>query len=216
MLFVKELTKRNLSDNAYSLVFSYVLDGKIWNQKLPSFTELQMNTTWSGAFWALYNKRAESSCGTNGYGEEIHQTWSDELSYWLDERTIERFIDEYHKNGKVEDKDLLKKVKDWGLTDYKGNITIPIIDEKANDSLDIISDTIISKLAEILHKYSSSFMKEYSLRNENVAKTILYHEVMWDIMDILTDNKLIIEPAILKGAEKASKQDFKKIVYIIK
>lgn len=214
--FVKELKKRNLERNAYSLVFSYVLDGKIWGKQLPAHNSLQNNATWNGAFWALYNKRPHISYGTNGYNKMFYQTWSDSLSYWLGNKTIIKFIDEYVQNKIIVSKDLLDKSIEWGLTDKNGNVTIPIINEGSNDLLVAISDEIIAKLTSCLSRYSLSFMKEYQLSNEELAKVILYHEVIWDMMDILVNKEIIAEPNILKGSSNSQKQDFGQIVYMVR
>lgn len=212
--FVKELKKRKLEKNAYSLVFSYVLDGKIWGQQLPAHDSIAVNATWSGAFWALYDKRPNSSCGTNSFNA-FHQTWSDSLAYWLDTKTIVRFIDEYEQNNKIGSKDLLDKSIEWGLTDKNGNVIIPIIKEDSNDLLVEISNKIMAELASCVCRYSSSFMKEYQLSSEDLAKVILYHEVMWDMMDILVNQKIIMEPDILKGSCHTQRKDFGQIVYIV-
>ena len=211
--FIKEIKKRRLQKNAYSLVFSYVLDGKIWKKELPTYESLQNSTTWSGAFWALYDKRPNSSCGTNMF-DSFYQTWSYSLQYWLDSETIININDEYKQNKKITDKNLLDKCMEWGLADKNGNVTIPVIKEGNNDPMVKISDIIVAKIASCLNRHAGAFMKEYGLSNENLAKVILYHEVMWDMMDILVTGRIISEPDILKGKESAKKQDFGQIAYI--
>lgn len=103
--FLSELKKRNLAKNAYSLVFSYILDGKIWKKQLPSPDSLTNNATWKGAYWALYDKRQNGlSYGTNGFSKFdkiFFQTWSDSLSYWLGSKTIFKFIEEYGQYKKI-------------------------------------------------------------------------------------------------------------------
>lgn len=153
-VFVKELKKHKLEKNTYSLVFSYVLDGKIWRMALPSHDSVATHTTWNGAFWALYNKRPHSFCGTNSFNV-FHQTWSDSLEYWLDTKTIVQFIDEYAQNKKIVSKDLLDKSIEWGLTNKKGDPLIPIIKEDSQDTLVKVSDEIVSKLAACVNLHSS-------------------------------------------------------------
>lgn len=211
--FMTELKKRKLGKNAYSLVFSYVLDGKIWGKALPAHDSVATHATWDGAFWALYDKRPHSFCGTNSFNA-FHQTWSDSLEYWLDTKTIIQFIDEYTQNKKIVSKDLLDKSIEWGLTNKRGNPLIPIIKEDSQDTLVKVSDEIVSKLAACVSLHSSEFMKAYQLNNENLAKVILYHEIMWDMMDILVERKIITEPDILTGRSQAQKSDFGQIVYI--
>ena len=213
-VFVKELKKRNLEMNAYSLVFSYVLDGKIWGKTLPAHDSVATHATWNGAFWALYDKRPHSFCGTNSFNE-FHQTWSDSLEYWLDMKTIVQFTDEYIQNKKIVNKNLLDKCMEWGLADKNGYPLIPIIKEGSQDILVKVSDEIVSKLAACVNRHSSEFMKVYQLNNENMAKVILYHEMMWDMMDILVERRIITEPDILSGSPRAQKSDFGQIVYIM-
>lgn len=214
---MKELKTRNLAKNAYSLIFSYVLDGKIWKRQLPSQDSIANHATWNGAFWALYNKRPNSlSYGTNGINKMFYQTWSDSLSYWLGNKTILEFMEEYKQNKKIVSKDLLDKTEKWGLTDDKGNVVIPVINEKGDDTFVQISDEIVAKLASCAGQYSHAFMEKFQLSNENLAKVILYHEVMWDMMDILVNKKIITQPDILKGSNHVKQRDFGQIVYIVK
>ena len=60
-------------------------------------------------------------------------------------------------------------------------------------------------------RYSAS----WKLANENLAKVVLYHEVMWDMLDVLVGEKIITQPDILKGSPNANKKDFGQIVYIV-
>lgn len=211
--FVKELERRNLGKNVYSLVFSYVLDGKILGKALPTHDSVATHATWNGAFWALYDKRPHSFCGTNSFNA-FHQTWSDSLGYWLDTKTIVRLTDEYAQNKKIVSKDLLDKSVEWGLADKKGYLLIPIIKEDSQDALVRVSDEIVFKLAAFVSCHSSEFMRAYQLSNENLSKVILYHEMMWDMMDILVERGILTEPDILKGSPRAQKADFGQIVYI--
>ena len=211
--FMAELKKQKLGKNAYSLVFSYVLDGKIWGKALPTRDSVATHATWDGAFWALYDKRLHSFCGTNSFNA-FHQTWSDSLEYWHDAKTIVRFTDENAQNKKIVSKDLLDKSVEYGLADKKGHLIIPIIKEDSQDALVKICDELVVKLASCVNRHSYEFMKAYQLSNENLAKVILYHEIMWDMMDILVERKIITEPDILTGSPRAQKSDFGKIVYI--
>lgn len=214
--FLKELKRQKLTKNAYSLVFSYVLDGKIWKKQLPSYEKLSNNATWKGAYWALYDKRQNgSSYGTNGFNRMFYQTWSDSLSYWLGSKTIFSFVEEYKQHGKIVGKDLLDKCMEWGLVNKQGDVIIPIINEESDSQIVQISDRIVAKLAACVSQYASDFMKEYQLANENLAKVVLYHEVMWDMLDVLVGEKIITQPDILKGGPNASKKDFGQIVYIV-
>ncbi len=215
--FMEVLAKRDWNDHAFSFAFSFILDGKIWgNGLLPDHKDLTINPTWDGTCWALYNKRPNSSCGTNTYYEKFCQTWTDELSYWMGSKTITKFLKAYEEKGKIEDKELIDTVVKWGLTDKEGNIIIPIIDENSNDDLIQIRNIIMQKLAKGVKRFSPAFASDYQLDSEKLAQVILYHEIMWDILDILLEKKVFEKPEILKGNLDAKKADFKNIVYILK
>lgn len=210
--FDRELVRRGWKKNAYSLVFSYVLDKKPWGRQLPDFDDIQTNPTWNGAFWALYEPRRKSFCGTNGY-ETFHHTWSNPQNLWPQTKFLLRFKDEYATKGKITDAELLAQAVEWGLADKKGRVTLPVISLKGDDACVKISDEIVDRLTECLGRYSADFTTEYGISNENLAKVILYHEVMWDTMDILTARGIITEPDILKGG--GNTRDFGQIAFII-
>ncbi len=47
-----------------------------------------------------------------------------------------------------------------------------------------------------------------------MSQVIFYHEVMWDLLDILESKGIISMPAILKG-EEVSKEHFGDICFIV-
>lgn len=212
--FSMALKESKFTDNAYNIVFSYVIDSKIWKQELPAHEDVEKHATWDGAYWAMYDKRPGTFCGTNGYNRKLYQTWTDSLSWWMSVETIGKIISEYDRYGKINDKELLDEVLPWGLADADGNILVPVIAE--NDPIDTIGDEIVSKLGSCMYRHTSSFMSGYGITNENLAVTILYHEVMWDLMDILQFQGIITKPDILKGTANSRKEDFAKIVYLVK
>ena len=54
--------------NALSLVFSYLLDGRMWT-KLVLFDDINNHAGWSGCYWVLYEPRKDLKFGTNGFGD---------------------------------------------------------------------------------------------------------------------------------------------------
>lgn len=110
---------------------------------------------------------------------------------------------------------MIEKSKEWGLVNEQGEVIIPIINESSDSPIVKISDNIIAKLASCVNQHSADFMAKYQLANENLAKVILYHEVMWDMMDILVNKKIITQSSILKGSTDAHKKDFGQITYIL-
>ena len=63
------ISEMGFKNNVLSLVFSYLLDGKMWT-KLVLFEDVDNYTSWSGCYWVLYESRNGFACGTNGFGEQ--------------------------------------------------------------------------------------------------------------------------------------------------
>lgn len=118
-------------------------------------------------------------------------------------------------NGaRIEDVDVVNAVAGWGLTDEKGNIVIPVIHKGDNSTLDLISRSITDKLSQAVKKYCSGWNKAHEIAYEKLGQIIFYHEVMWDLLDILESKQMISMPAILRG-EEVGKEHFGDICFIV-
>lgn len=213
---ISDFNKAGYSKQTYSLVFSYLLDNYIWDdKKLPSPVNCEDHGTWTGAYWAMFNPRDHIMVGTNGFGP-IHQSWTDELGYWMSSSKLISFAKEViNTNGKrIENKDVIDSVKDWGLTDENGNILIPVMRANNNDSIDILCRSITTKLCEAVKTYSHFWSKTYNLSSEALGQIIFYHEVMWDLLGIMESKGWISMPPILKGDE-VGKEHFGDICFIV-
>ncbi|MDE6022118.1 MAG: hypothetical protein K2G13_01320, partial [Muribaculaceae bacterium] len=168
------------SKQTYSLVFSYLLDNYIWNdEKLPSPATCEDHGTWSGAYWAMYNPRTRVKTGTNGFGP-VHQNWTDDLGYWLNSNKLISFAKEVNKTqgSHIENKEVIDAIDGWGLTDKEGNILIPIMRVGNNDEIDVLCNSITTKLSEAVKKYCHSWCQIFNIPSEKIGQIIFYHEVM--------------------------------------
>lgn len=206
------LQQEKQQENIYSILFSYVLDGRIW-KSFNDFNELKNSATWEGECWALYFPR-KFSCGTNTYYNEFKVCWTvnqpDFIWKELDSKTfIKPFLDEYNQYGKIVSQDILNKAFTLGIVHKDGSLSIPVIDSKdGNSRINIISDQIIKKIVQYFTDSDiiEVFQEKFSL-NQNQRKlacTMLYHEVMWDLMDLLTDDKIIQHPIVWANMNKQS------------
>lgn len=200
----------------YSLIFSYLLDSYIWDdERLGSPENCENHGTWSGAYWAMFESRSHDKIGTNGYGPVL-QNWTDSLGYWLSSRKLLSFAHEVDKTKgcRIEDQDVIDAISGWGLTDEKGNILIPILHKNNNDNIDNLCRSITTNLSDAVKKYCSSWNAAHNISSERVGQIMFYHEVMWDLLDILESKGMITMPAILKG-EEVGKQHFGDICFIV-
>ena len=123
------------------------------------------------------------------------------------------FAKEFEANQRVTDKQLATQLSEWGLTDNNGNIVIPIIDEGATSELNTISNRIIGKMNKEMEEFLSQFMLLSNVKNPKVAAVILYHEMIWDMIDLLQEKGLVTMPANLKMAS-SEKTDLAKITFL--
>lgn len=204
------------SQQTYSLIFSYLLDNYIWEDEfLSSPRSCENHGTWSGAYWAMFESRNHDKIGTNGYGP-VKQNWTDNLGYWMSMPKIMTFAREVAANGgkRIEKQEVIDAVASWGLTDENGNILIPVIYRNNNDKIDLLCRDITTDLSHAVKKHCISWGKAHNIASQQLSQVIFYHEVMWDLLDILESKGIISTPAILKG-EEVGKEHFGDICFIV-
>lgn len=204
------------SRQIYSLVFSYLLDTYIWDEeRLGSPISCEDHGTWTGAYWAMYESRSHDKIGTNGYGP-LMQNWTDNLGYWLSSKKMIAFAKELMQtNGdRIENRDITQSIAGWGLTDEKGNILIPVMHKNNGDDIDRLCKSITDRLSNGVKQYCISWVPAHNISSSKLGQIIFYHEVMWDLLDILESKGIISMPAILKG-EEVGKEHFGDICFIV-
>ena len=203
--FLKELSQNGYEDNSFSLTFSYLLDGKAWNKISPKKQELGNYATWTGVIWAMYAPRQQQKIGTNGFGA-LRLNWTDSLAYYPNNQIMFDFQNEFIKNRKVTDAKLIEQLYRFGVVDQSGKITIPIINETETNEFNTICDVIIEKLASVVEGNLEQFMKIADMQNKELSTVIFYHELIWDLMELLQKNRLIRMPRILLSSQAPQKE----------
>lgn len=208
--FIDFLKQENFEASIYSILFAYVLDGKVW-ESINTFKEVNIAATWEGACWAFYFPRTFSS-GTNTT-KAFHICWSKKAPAFvfdeLDHTFMLKFQEDYSNYGRIVSSDLLDKSLSLGLIHADGSLRIPVLDSQdAASRLNILSDAIISP---IIHYFKETnivyaFQQQFGIRaeQERLAVTMLYHEVMWDLIDLLLADQLIRYPLVWEDHNKQS------------
>ena len=224
--FLSILNLKGLQRNSYSLFFAFVLDGLVWdimenNGEISNSNITKENPFWNGTFWILKPKR-NFSCGTNSLTSDnfsINVNWSDNSRISISSYSMLReFLNDYKENGKITKIETFKEFRDNNLFDKNGKIQIPVITKSDSDIVYLES----KKIAEIVVEYLStkvdytSILIDYPNLSKGQKTIILYHEIMWDILDIMEDNKLLQRPIAFKAPMKAKKKDLKDLVFIVK
>ena len=118
-----------------------------------------------------------------------------------------------YKYGKIKNPQLISKLTTYGLTDNNGDIQFPII-KKQQDNFHQIVDKLVDSISSELKNNCSNVATQYDIHDEKTAMVILYHEVMWYLMDNLIQDKVLHIPAVFKDAEK-NKQRLNEVVFFI-
>jgi hypothetical protein len=217
------LSKQNRSNNAYSILFSYVLDGLIWRQfeKEEIIKETDNSGTWSGNYWFLTPKRLVDCGGTNSLSnEDIEFNWnwsySEKVTDGLWNKNIEALFPIAQGNS-IPDKETINEFAEYGFFDKYSHLTIPVINEKENNDLYSLSIEITDRLLLTFKAKADveQIKTTYGFSNNSEAVVIFYHEVMFDLMDLLLVNQVIQLPTAFKNSDKATIKDAADLCFIV-
>lgn len=209
---VSHLSDKNMTESAFTILFSYILDGRVWDL-LGSFEDVKSSATWDGECWALYSPR-KFSCGTNTFDDHFSVCWTDkEPDFIKKELNVNSFIkpliEDYKKYGKITTSNIRVKAENLGIGDKNGFLLIPVIDSKNEaDSINIVSNQITRAISrhftetDIIPLFQDKF--GIGTCREELASTILYHEVMWDLMDLIIEDKIVNYPLVWRDKNAGS------------
>lgn len=209
---VQTISQMGFENNALSLVFSYLLDGRMWT-KLVLFDDITNHAGWSGCYWVLYEPRKNLKFGTNGFGDfNLILTYLNS-GFAPSSQAMDDCADEISKFGKVNTAELISQLVPYGLTDSNGQLQFPVI-KMQQDNFHQIIDKLINTISLELKNNCSTIAEQYDINNEKIAMVILYHEVMWYLMDNLIQDKVLHVPAVFED-EQNNKQRLNEVVFFI-
>jgi len=223
------LTSTGNSNNVFSIIFSYVLDGlpwKIFEEKgiIKPIDSKDNISPWTGFFWILTSHPSAKS-GTNTESDSTFTIGITGGPYRLmksiydeEDGLLKVMLRNYIVSGKITDEKAFKTFEPYNLFNQKGELTIPIIIENNQNKIYVLSKQIAEKIyTEMASKeVTNKAIKDFNFKNEEQTTIILYHEVMWDMLSMLEEKKLIEKPIIIKNPDKASMKDAADLLYIIR
>lgn len=226
---VHYLKDKNLEYNSFCLMFSYILDGIFWKEleRRQLIDKRDETNIWGGYAWALDYKRT-FNCGTNtlssGDKYTIHFNWADPLLNYAPAKKLfawsffEKFLDELEKNDKINDPEIINEWSEINTVDNNGNLIIPVITENDTDEIYRHANIISKKLVDSFIKRTpmDHLCSKYDFPDSKKTIVIFYHEVMWDLIDIMIEQKIIEKPQILISPENCKMDDVGNIFFITK
>lgn len=216
--------------NAYTILFSYILDDIVWEKfrerALLGQREITADTPhWAGEVWAVYPPRT-FSMGTNTVSDKgisLNVNWTQRaiskmIPFVADIKTFLSMFNDYVEKGRVEDPQARKVFGPFNLFDEKGHFTVPIITASSSDPLNKLSDEIARKVAGRVPTLLdlNALSKEFEFRDTKQTLVIAYHELMWDLMDQLEGKGLVQKPVAFAMPDQAEQSDIGDLVFIVR
>ena len=226
----KELKSIGREKNIYSILFSYVLDGLVWDlfierNKLNKREITNEKPFWSGVVWASYPPR-DFSCGTNSISDQgvsLNVNWSEKtikkmIPFVADWENFGKMFDDYLEIGKVDNEKAKQVFLPFGLFNSSGEFTIPVIEEIKGNSLFeisyIIADEIAQQVSLLINL--SELKNSFEFVDEEQTLVIAYHEIMWDLLKYFEEQNLIQKPVAFANPDEAESKDISDLVFFIK
>lgn len=210
--YAKAIKDVGCEANTLSLIFSYLLDGRMWTELLL-FDDAGRHTTWNGCYWILYEPRRGLKYGTNGYGEQdLCLTYVDS-GIAPSSDTMDKLADEMRRHGYVADPILVKELMKYGLVDAQGDPLFPVI-RRVKDDFHQAADRLTDSISTAVKGYCGAMSSRFGFEDENVAVVALYHEVMWELMDALQRDGIVTVPGVFTDA-KANADRLNEVVFFV-
>lgn len=196
----RELASRRQSEALYTLLFSYVLDGLVWERlsgsgKLPNQDITAEKPYWAGTFWAVFPKQDQMP-GTNGRSSgrgELRMLWTpavvDRINAFYGSKEAGDWIDAVNRgeaNPKL----------------FPGGARPVFVREEAGDPLfgpgaamaDVIAPAILA----------ADLSAELPQADESQRLLIGTHELIWLLLEGLAAEQRIATPAVLSTGARAT------------
>ena len=229
-LFTRQLTEIHRERNAYCIMFSYIVDGLVWQRfeerKLVRKNEVTAATPfWAGEVWALRPRR-DFANGTNSLADKgiaFKIGWCEALipkmvPFVADWKNLGQMFDDYVAFGRLRDTTATRVFAPYNLFDSLGQFTVPVIREESSDSLystcsrlgDNITDEIVATLD------LARLQEQFHFRDRDQTLVIVYHEFMWDLMNWLEEHKGLSKPRAFAKPQTATPRDIADLVFIVR
>lgn len=191
---VRLMRQRMDSTAVYSAVFSYILDGLVWDSLAPGAELVATDITvdhpfWHGAFWAISSER-DNAPGTNS--SRLDDSASALLTWTQTTLELQQRL-ETGKNGAaiaraVRQSDpatLPATLAPYKLFSPDRKPRFALIDERGSDPTPAAARALAGAIARGFRSWieKSDLPRRLGISDSGLATLILYHEHMWDLLD---------------------------------
>lgn len=224
---VAMLTRSGYSGNAYSILFSYVLDDMVWDEfdrlhVLPSLEITADKPFWSGVVWAVYPRRDSLGTNSRSYGGwDLFVTWTRSVQPLLtplnDSTLTQTLLKDLESHGSESDPTIRSQLAALGILTSEGKPAVPIIHERPSDAIYVDSLALSRKLSqEVLRAMQAEDIPSViGAGDRGVALIIAYHEFMWELLAYLEESGIVHVPAVLGGQGQVDPLRTRELVFLV-
>lgn len=225
--FKRELARSGQVGTTYPLLFSYVLDGVVWEHfgDMGLMRHQDTNPFWSGEVWAVSPSRGvHPGTITYWHGKAVmYVIWTEQASpvmapFMSDDRKLRECFGDCVDRGRIADPGLRELFVPYGLVSESGECKFPILSERRGDPLFETADALARTIAEqaASELAPGALVGAFGFRDESQALVVAYHELMWDLLDELERTRTITKPDLLSDPSAAAKAHVGDLVFVIR
>lgn len=206
------LAARGTPESAYAVVFSYILDGLVWEEfgdaaDVPAQLDVA-HPFWNGAFWAVHPKRMNAP-GTNAYWVDsvgMRVMWTDSTLALLrpvqssaNRTALARALRSANVN------DIPESLRAYALFRGDGSPAFAVVSSVEDDELAQASRSLARQVAEGVHRWlrGVDMSERLDTRDPRLALLVTYHEFMLELLDALEAAGAVTKPAVLRAPLRA-------------
>lgn len=220
--FADELAREGFGENTFSILFSYVLDGTIWDEferrEIVRYDE-DAAAGWSGCLWFSYPRSNAFRPGTNTLSWDgrytLHVNWSDSdpafagRIYKADARRLFRQLVAHEKP----DEAAAAAGRELGLLEGT-RMTVPVI-RRTGPLARRVKKLTRTLCEQFLRHTDPQQLTEWTGCDDTADATLIYyHEVMWQLSDRLLAGGIVRLPRLFADPAHAAPGDLAAVCFI--
>jgi hypothetical protein len=207
---------------AWATIFSYVLDGLVWDS-LSGGTDLVATDItvakpyWNGGFWAIAPKRINAPGTNSGRVDDSTSI----LMAWTP-GTLARFQPLQRTEGRVallralrgNPASLSPDIASLGLLRADGSPAVVVV--RSHDPLAVTAHALAGVVARDFTTWmrTTNLPRQIGVQDAGLATLVGYHEYMWELLDALVDNGILAVPEAVARTD-APLSEMRRLITIV-
>jgi 5'-nucleotidase len=213
------LESKGKEKSMFAILYAYVLHsyamGELGEEiyRKPQLSE--EHPFWNGIAWAIYPIRKFPAAVTlfPVEGSQIFFLSAAGVPR-LDFNKTRAFAEDIAADNKVDDPEQRKSLRELGLLDDQGRITMPVIQSSWAKKLEGMAKTVYAQTIELAE--SEEMKNSLGMESRAQAAMFLHYEIRYAFLDLLLKQGTIVAPVDFENTDYNSQEDMKNLVFMMK